>query len=604
MKQTNNKQSVRWLAILLPYVKPYYGTILLAVVFMIVDSLLTSLRPWPLKIIIDRVLNGQNIKIPLLGGFINNNALSNLTILYAACIAMILIAVGTGLFSYLFTLLMGNFSQRFIFTLKNITFNHIQRLSLQFHTKKRMGDIMSRLTSDINSIQLLTSRSSILFLTNFFLIVSNLVIMFWLNWQYSLIACSVLPFLFFSIWWHTAKIKSVSRTARISDGEVASIAQETLGSIRIVKGLAQEDRQFRLFDKQAQKSLGEYLKRNRLQANMAPIIDILAALGLSLVMYYGAIGVISGDVTIGDMIVFFFYVSNFYSPLRAMSRQFGNFSNGITGAERVAEILSNNVMVEQPDKGVKAPPFKGKVEFRNITFGYEPGQEVLKDVSFTIQPGEKVAIIGATGAGKSTLAGILLRFYDPLEGSVFIDGNEIKQYSLESLRQQIGLILQETYLFSGTIRDNIIFGCNATPSFEKITEAAKAAQADDFITALPDGYNSHVFEGGANLSGGQRQRIAIARAIVRNVPILLLDEPTSNLDKVFEKSVLETLNNISYRPTLIMITHSLEAAKMADTIIVIEDGRIVELGSPAKLRANGTFFQKYINTGFIVPNKI
>jgi len=588
----------------MPYVKPYYGTISLAVVFMIADSLLTSLRPWPLKIIIDKVLNGQNIKIPLLSELINNTTLSNLTILYAACIAMILIAVGTGLFSYLFTMLIGNFSQRFIFTLKKITFNHLQRLSLQFHIKKRMGDIMSRLTSDIDSIQLLTSRSSMLFLTNFFLISSNLAIMFWLNWQYSLIACSVLPFLFFSIWWHTARIKSASRIARISDGEVASIAQETLGSIRIVKGLAQEDRQFRLFDKEAQKSLGEYLKRNSVQARMAPIVDILAALGLSLVMYYGAIGVMSGKMTIGDIIVFFFYVSNFYSPLRAMSRQFGNFSNGITGAERVAEILSNNSIVERPDKGIKAPPFKGKVEFRNIIFGYEPEQEVLKDVSFTIQPGEKVAIIGATGAGKSTLAGILLRFYDPLEGSVFIDGNDIKQYSLESLRQQIGLILQETYLFSGTIRENIIFGSNATPSFEKIIEAAKAAQAHDFIMALPDGYNSHVFEGGSNLSGGQRQRIAIARAIVRKVPILLLDEPTSNLDKVFEKSVLETLNNISYRPTLIMITHSLEATKMADTIIVVEDGRIVESGRPENLSANGTFFQKYISTGLIAYKNI
>lgn len=587
----------------MPYVKPYYGTILLAVVFMIADSLLTSLRPWPLKIIIDKVLNGQNIRIPLIGGLINDTTLSNLTILYGACIAMILIAVGTGLFSYLFTLLTGNFSQRFVFSLRKITFNYLQRLSLQFHTKKRLGDIMSRLTSDINSIQLLTSRGGMLFLTNFFLIVSNLLIMFWMNWQYSLITCSVLPFLFFSIWWHTARIKTASRAARISDGEVASVAQETLSSIRIVKGLAQEDRQDRLFDKHAQKSLSEYMKRIGLQARMAPIIDVLAALGLSLVMYYGAKGVMSGKVTIGDITVFFFYVSNFYSPLRAMSRQFGNFSNGIAGAERVAEILSNNLMVEQTDKGVKAPPFKGKVEFRNITFGYEPGQVVLKNVSFTIQPGGKVAIIGATGAGKSTLAGMLLRFYDPLEGAVFIDGNNIKQYSLESLRQQIGLILQETYLFSGTISDNIIFGSNATPSFEEIIEAAKAAQAHDFITALPDGYNSHVFEGGANLSGGQRQRIAIARAIVRNVPILLLDEPTSNLDKVFEKSVLETLNNISYRPTIIMITHSLEAAKMADIIIVIENGRIVELGNPEKLSENGTFFQKYIRTGLVVHNK-
>jgi len=599
MHQQKDKRKLSWVAILGPYLKPFYGTIVLAIVFMIIDSFLTALRPWPLKVIIDKVLNGQTIKIPVIADWINNSPSGSTSILYAACLAMLVIAIGTGAFSYLFTRLMGNFSQRFIFNLKVNTFSHLQRLSLQFHTQKRLGDIMTRLTSDISSIQLLTSQGALLFLTNFFLIISRLVMMFWLNWQYSLIACSVLPFLFLAIGWHTVKIRSASRVARASDGEMASIAQETLGSIRMVKGLAQENRQDQLFTKQGRKSLEEYVERVGHQARMAPIIDILAALGITLVMFYGAKGVMSGEVTIGDMIVFFFYVSNFYSPLRAMSRQFGNFSKGIAGAERVAEILSEDSFIEQNKKGGKAPRFNGQVEYRNVSFEYESGQLVLKRISLLITRGEHIAVIGATGTGKSTFASLLLRFYDPTEGSILVDGKDIRQYSPESLRQQIGLILQETYLLSGTVRENIIFGCKTIPDEEQIMNAAKAAHAHEFIMELPESYDSHISEQGANLSGGQRQRIAIARAIIREDPILLLDEPTSNLDSVSEVSVIEALNNIPHRPTIIMVTHSLRAAQMADTIAVLENGEIIEYGKPGELGSNGKIFQKYIRAGLL-----
>ncbi|MFY9153233.1 MAG: ABC transporter ATP-binding protein [Prolixibacteraceae bacterium] len=601
MVKLRTKKNTAWVIQLKPYLKPFYGTIALSVVFMAIDSFLTALRPWPLKVIIDKVLNGQVLKIPFIASWINDPAISSTTILYFACATMLLIAIGTGVFSYLYTRLMGNFSQRFIFNLKVDTFRHLQRLSIQFHTKKRLGDIMTRLTSDMDSMQSLTARGAMLFLTNFLLIISRLAMMFWLNWRYSLIACSVLPFLFVIIWWHTSKIKSSSKIARASDGEMASIAQETLGSIRIVKGLAQENRQDQLFITQGKKSLSEYMERVTHQARMAPVIDFLAAVGLTLVMFYGAKGVLAGNVTIGDMIVFFFYVSNFYSPLRAMSLQFGNFSNGIAGAERVADILAKETDVKLKQVSKKAPHFNGQVEFKNVFFEYEPGNNVLHDVSLTIKQGEHIAIIGDTGAGKSTLASLLLRFYDPVKGEVLIDGNDIRGYSLESLRTQIGLILQDSLLLSGTIRDNITFGCSKKPEEAQIIDAAKAAQAHEFIHELPLGYESYVTEGGANLSGGQRQRIAIARAIIRNVPILLLDEPTSNLDNMFEASVLETLRNIHHKPTVIMITHSLRAASMADTIAVIENGKITEYGSPQELGNNGEKFKKYIQAGLLEP---
>ncbi|TSA33854.1 MAG: ABC transporter ATP-binding protein [Porphyromonadaceae bacterium] len=600
MHNHSAEKHLSWVAILKPYLKPFYRTIILAMVFMIIDSFLTALRPWPLKVIIDKVLNGHNIKIPFIADWINNSALSSMSILYVACIAMLVIAIGTGTFSYLFTRLMGNFSQRFIFNLKIDTFHHLQGLSLHFHTQKRLGDIMTRLTSDIDSLQVLTAKGAMLFLTNFFLMFSRLVMMFWLNWRFSLIACAVLPLLFLMIWWHTTKIQSVSRVARASDGEMASIAQETLGSISIVKGLAQEKRQDQLFIKQGKKSLEGYMERVTHQARMAPIIDLLAAAGLTLVMFFGAKGVMAGNVTIGDMIVFFFYVSNFYSPLQAMSRQFGNFSNGIAGAERVAEVLAKDSYVKQNKNAKSAPRFTGQVEFKNVSFEYEQGQSVLKDISLTIKAGEHIAIIGATGAGKSTIASLLLRFYDPIKGSILIDGIDIREFSIDSLRNQIGLILQDSFLLAGTIRENITFGCKEIPEEAQIINAAKAAGAHEFINESPKGYDSHVSEGGANLSGGQRQRIAVARAIIRDVPILLLDEPTSKLDNIFEASVLETLKTRPHQPTVIMITHSLRAASMADTIVILENGKIVEYGSPEELGNNGEKFNKYIQAGIFV----
>ena len=489
-----------WFSVLRPYLRPFTGYITLALVFMTIDALLTALRPWPLKVIVDKVISGEFVRVPLLTEWINGPGLSTEQILNMSCLAMLGIAVGTGIFSYLFTRLIGNISQRFVFNLREATFGHLQRLSLEFHTGSRLGDNISRLTSDINALQTLTAKGAMIFLSNFFLIITRLIMMIWLNWRFTLIACSVIPILFVIVWWYTTKIQSASRVAKNSDGEMASIAQETLGAIRIVKGMAQEDIQDKRYAEQGKKSLKEYLNRVTLQATMAPIIDLLAASGLTLVMFFGAKGVMAGTVSIGDIIVFFFYVSNFYSPIRAMSLQYAKFSNGIAGAERVAEILARETVVKQ-DKHLKdAPSFTGKVAFRNVSFAYQKEQPILKNISFEIQPGEYTAIIGSTGAGKSTLAGLLLRFFDPVSGDVLIDRQEIKQYTRESIRKQIGLILQDSLLLAGSIRDNIAFGCNTNPTDQEIVEAAKndplvgeeASKLDKMFEKMAQQYNNEV----------------------------------------------------------------------------------------------------------------
>ena len=573
---------------LLPFLYPFRGRLVFAFAAMIVDALLTALRPWPLKIVIDRVIGGKDTRLPLIGDWVNAPERDPMIILYWACAATILIACGTGLFTYLFTRVMGNVSQLLIYTLRSHLFSRLQRLSLRYHTSNRLGDTMTRLTTDIDAIQMLLARGSLMFFSNVFLMLAMMVMMLWLNWQFTLIACSVSPVLLLAVWYHTRKIKRLSRQARDHDGELASMAQESLSAIHLVKGMAQEDSQHKKFTTQGQRSLGEYLSRVKFQARMAPIVDILAAVGLALVMFYGAKSVLQKTMTVGDVIVFFAYVTNFYAPMRAMARQAGGFAKATAGAERVAEVLQSELDVIEDPHAVPAPTFTGLIEFENVSFQYDD-QPVLCGLSLEVQAGETVAIVGPTGAGKSTLASLLLRLYDPVGGVVKIDGSDIRKFKSDSMRQQIGLVLQESVLLKGTLRDNILFGCPGATESE-IQAAAKLALVNEFANKLPAGLNHNVSERGTSLSGGQRQRIAIARAILRNTPILLLDEPTSSLDVKSEALVLQALQAASDNRTTIMITHRLTAAKMADRIVVMENGRIVEQGTYADLIiANGPF---------------
>jgi ABC-type multidrug transport system fused ATPase/permease subunit len=322
---------------------------------------------------------------------------------------------------------------------------------------------------------------------------------------------------------------------------------------------------------------------------MAPIVDICAAVGLCLVMWFGAKSVRSGSLTTGDIVVFFAYVTNFFSPMRAMSRQAAAFAKAAAGADRVAEILVSNDEVREAPDAIEMPRSRGHIEFRNVSFEYERGQSVLDGLSLNIEAGEKVAILGTTGAGKSTLASLLLRLYDPREGNILVDGYDIRTLKLSSLRQQIGLVLQESLLFRGTLKENIAFGCPDADD-RRIARAAKVAHVDEFASRLELGLNSTVDERGTSLSGGQRQRVAIARAILRDTPILVLDEPTCSLDNVSESIVLEALKSAADGRTTILITHRLTTARLADRIIVLEGGRIVEQGTFAELLDHGGRF--------------
>lgn len=561
-----------------PLLRPFRLQLCWAIVAMMLDALLTALRPWPLKVVIDRVLTQKPTRVPLLADWLNHASLDRLTILYGACAANLLIALSTGILTYSFTRVLGDVAQHFVFLLRSNLFAHMQRLSLRFHDHQRIGDLITRLTSDMQAVQDLIANGSILFFSNACLLAGMLVLMFWLNWQFALISLVGAPLLLWTVFRSTNRINTATHAARASDGMLGSVAQETLTSIRIVQGLAREEQQDERFQMQSKHSLQAYLEAVRHQARVAPFVDFLAAVGLVVVVWYGAKSVLAGTVTTGDVVIFFAYVTNLYSPMKALSRLSYEWSIARVGAERIAEVLHTDKGITNRKDARAVSRLRGSIEFRDVSFCYENGHPVLSHIDLKIAPGEKVAIVGATGEGKSTLVSLIPRLYDPGGGAVYIDGEDIRSYTVQSLRDQISLVLQDTLLFSGTIRDNIAFG-RSNVSDEEIMAAARTANADEFIQRLPNGYETIVSERATSLSGGQKQRIAIARAVLRNTPILILDEPTTGLDVVTERQVVEALERAVAGRTTITITHGLAPMRFVDRIIVLKDGQIIEEGS-------------------------
>ncbi len=571
-----------WLPHFLPLLHPFRKQLWWAVLAMVLDASLTVFRPWPLKVVIDRVLSHRPTRVPFLGVWLDNATFSRMHILYSACAATLLIALSTGLLTYWYTRILGIVGQRFVFDLRCQLFAHMQRLSLRFHDTQRRGDLITRLTSDIQAIQDMISNGLIVLGSNAFLLIGMLILMFWLNWQFAFVALAVAPLLFWTVFRYTHRIKVAAREARVSTGLLASLAQETLASIRIVQGLAQEEQQNDRFQAQSESSLRSYLEGVGYQARVAPLVDVFAAAGLALVMWFGATHVMQGHLTTGDMVVFFAYVTNLYSPMKALSRLSYVTSKASVGAERIADIMRVRSEVTERPEAREVSRLKGEIEFRDVSFEYQSGQPVLSRINLHIAPGEKVAIVGATGAGKSTLISLVPRLYDPSSGTVSIDGGDIRNYSVQSLRAQISLVLQDSLLFSGTIRENIAFGRPGATG-EEIVAAAVVANAAEFIDVLPDRYETLVAEGGTTLSGGQKQRIAIARAILRGSPILILDEPTSGLDAASERTVIDALERAARGRTTLLIAHRLTTVRLADRIIVLDKGRIAEEGPHQEL---------------------
>jgi ATP-binding cassette, subfamily B, bacterial len=566
--------------------RPHGKALTLALVAVLGETLSDVLEPWPIKIVIDNIL--QSKKLPdWLGGFVAHTfGHEKLPILNFAVVAVVAIAVVGATSSYVEKYLTTSVSQWVTHDLRRTLYNHIQRLSLSEHDKAQTGDLITRVTSDISAIQDFINSALLGMLVNSLTLVGMIGVMLYINWRFTLIALSIAPALFVVVYTFTRRIKQASRAVRKKESELVSVVQEVLTSVRVVKAFAREDFEVSRFESQSLENVETALRARSIKAKLSPIVEVLIAIGTCLVLGYGTRLALRGDLSAGILIVFFLYLGRMYKPMRELSKMSDAVSKAIVGFERIQEVLQVEARVRDLPRARRAPRFKGKIEFEHVTFAYDEKPPVLNDITFKIQAGKVAAIVGPSGAGKTTIISLIPRFYDPQSGRIKIDGVDIREYRLKSLREQISFVLQDTLLFHASIWDNIAYGKpDAEP--QKVVRAAKLANAHEFIEKMPEGYATMVGERGMTLSGGQRQRIAIARAIIRDTPILILDEPTSGLDSSSEQAVIEALDRLMEGRTSIVVAHHLSSIRHADVIFVVKDSELVEQGTHEELLAAG-----------------
>ena len=577
--------------------RPHWFALTLAFIAVIGESVTDLLEPWPLKIIFDNVLGSKRMPEWLANIVYTTAGHDKTSILGFVAFSVIAIAIVGALSAYFEKYLTTSVAQWVSHDLRRTLYHHIQRLSLTFHDNKRTGDLITRITSDIESVQDFISQVLLGLIVNILTLTGMLVIMFYLNWRFTLIALSVAPFLFIVVYSFTWRIKRASRDVRKKEGEIASIASEVLSSIRVVKAFTREEYEQQRFERQSLETVETALRARSLKAKLTPLVEVIVASGTCLVLWYGVRLVIANQITSGSLLVFLLYLGKMYKPMRDLSKMTDTISKTSVGYERIREVIDTDREIRNLPGSRQAHNFKGNIEFDHVSFGYPDRPVTLKDVTFKLEPGQIGAIVGPTGAGKTTVVSLLARFYEPTGGQIRIDGKDIRRYKVKSLRQQISFVLQESLLFHAPVWQNIAYG-RPEASRQEIIKAAKQANADEFISKLPEGYDTMVGERGVTLSGGQRQRIAIARAIVRNSPILVLDEPTSGLDAVSEELVFEALGRLMENKTSIVIAHRLATIRRADVIFVLDNGTVVQQGTHDELLQQGGLYAELYEKQF------
>jgi ATP-binding cassette, subfamily B, bacterial len=572
--------------------KPHRGALIIGLFAVIGEGAANLLQPWPLKIVLDDVLRSRESNASIMRWIHALTGQDKLAILKFACLAVLAIAVLDAISSYLEKYLTTSVGQWVSYDLRRRLYSHIQKLSLAFHDQERTGDLISRVTSDIDAIQSFIQQGLLGLLINLITLIGMVGVMFYLDWRFTLIALSVAPFLFVIVYSYTRRIKKASRAVRKKEGEITSVVEEVLSSIRVVKAFAREEYEVRRLEEQSLEEVELALRARSLKAKLSPIVDVIVAVGTCLVLWFGAHLVLNGSLSAGSMVVFILYLGKMYKPMQELSKMTDTYSKAAVGYERVMEVLENDQQVRDSRRAIRAPRFQGKIEFEHVSFHYAPDTPILEDVSLTIEPGQLAALVGPTGAGKTSIISLIARFYDPVSGTVKIDGTDIRRFQQRSLRQQLSFVLQETMLFHASVWQNIAYG-KPEASRQELIRAAELANASEFIEKLPQGYDTIVGERGATLSGGQRQRIAIARAVIRDTPILIMDEPTSGLDASSEKLVFEALDRLIQNKTAIVIAHRLSTIRSADVIFVIQDGRIVQRGKHAELLEQSGLYAEY-----------
>jgi ATP-binding cassette, subfamily B, bacterial len=568
---------------------PHLSTLGLGFTAIAGESLANLLQPWPLKIVLDDVLRPHQNHAWAMRGIERLVGTNKMAILEFACVAVLAIAIFDAICTYGEKYMTTSVAQWVSYDLRLAIYSHVQRLSLSFHDQKRTGDLISRVTDDIDNIQSFIMNGLLGVLINVMTLAGMIAVMFYLNWQFTFIALSVVPVLFAMVFIYTRRIKKASREVRKKEGEITSVVEEVLSSIRVVKAFAREEFEIQRLERESLEAVEISLRARSLKAKLTPLVGIVVAVGTGLVLWFGARLVISGALTAGSLVVFILYLGKMYKPMQEISKMTDTYSKAAVGYERIQEVLESHDEIKDVPRARRAPILQGNIEFEHVSFSYKSGSPVLKDVSFEMKAGQVSALVGPTGAGKTSIISLIPRFYDPQEGVIKIDGTDIRQYQQKSLRSQMSFVLQDTLLFHAPVWQNIAYGKPGCTRSE-IIKAAEMANASEFVDKLPDGYDTVLGERGMTLSGGQRQRIAIARAVIRNTPILILDEPTSGLDSASEKLVFEALDRLMQARTVVVIAHRLSTIQSADMIFVIKEGEIVERGKHDELmNLNGVY---------------
>jgi ABC-type multidrug transport system fused ATPase/permease subunit len=581
---------------------PYRGWIVIILLAMLVETAMSLAAPWPLKVILDNVVGTH--KAPewldaVRSSFLGENKMALAAV---AGIATVLIAALGAVASYIDNYYTESVGQWVAHDLRMRVYDHLQHLSLGFYDSHQTGALLSTITDDIKTIQNFASSSTLDILVDLLTIVGMLGVMLWLEFDFALIAVGVSPFLLLFVARLNRAVKRATHEVRHHQSDIVAVVEQGLESIRVVKAFGRQELEESRLKDVSQATVDAALKARRVKSLLSPTVTLVVALCTGFVLWHGTALVLAGVMTIGSLTVFLAYLAKFFKPVQDLAKMSNTLAQTAVAMERVQTILDTQAVVPESADGREPGTLTGAITFDHVAFGYDPAFPVLKDVNFSIAPGQLVGVVGATGGGKSTVVGLIPRFYDPGAGRVLIDGIDLRDYKLQGLRSQIGFVLQDTVLFRGTVRDNIAYG-RPDATEEEIIAAAKLANADEFIVRMPKGYDSLVGERGLTLSGGQRQRIGIARAVIRNAPILILDEPTAALDTESEKLVIDALERLMKGRTVITIAHRLSTIRDAHKIIVLKDGVVAEEGTHEELVARGGFYAELYRVQIGAPPK-
>ncbi len=587
-KKMKNKRHPLFKEIVVEHFSEVKGEIFFAILCMVCFTGAELLAPWPIKLIFDYILLGKPVpeNFALLESIIQKGPLFSLGVL---SISILLIAALRGFFAYFQIFITSKVGFHLVHILRIELFAHLQRLSLSFHNRSKSGELITKVSGDTKLLKDTFSESALTLSSHFLKIIGMFVVMLFLNWQLAFLVLLTFPPLIYLLVSSYQRIKKRAKKQRKEEGNVASRINELLTMIPLVQSYAREGYELGRFEEDSKETLKESIHIVRLTARTTRVMEVITALGTVLAIFFGALQVKKGLLSPGDLLIFMAYLKQMYGPLRKLPRLSSKISKAMAGAERISDLLEMEPEISDQANPIRVKELHGAIVFRDVSFAYDKNKPVLKNVSFEVSPGQRIALVGASGSGKSTIAKLLLRLYEAQNGEILIDGINIKKYKRKNLRRRIGLVLQEAIILGTTIRENITYGrIDATQAV--IEEAARKAHADVFINELPEGYDTLVGEQGATLSGGQRQRIGLARAIIRRPSILILDEPTSAVDAESARFIQSSMRNFQKGKTCFVIVHQFDEMESYDQIIVLKNGQNIENGTHKELLAGKGYY--------------